>query len=64
MPINRTLDPANLPPYLFVNGSGDQRHEDQINELASMRYEVLSVVANPKVALDGMTLLVLMHRGY
>jgi hypothetical protein len=48
--------------YIFVNGSGDEKHEDEINELARQGYTVANILPNPRAAGDSFSFVVLMRR--
>jgi hypothetical protein len=56
------IDDKNQPRYIFVNGSGDAKHEVEINEQAKKGYTVADILANPRVGVDSFSLMVLMRR--
>jgi hypothetical protein len=60
--MTKDLDDAGLSRYIFVNGSGDAKHENEINEQANKGYTVASVLANPRAGVDSFSLIVLMRR--
>ncbi len=60
--MSRDIDELNQTRYIFVNGSGDAKHEAQINELANKGYTVANVSVNPRSGADAFSLIVLMRR--
>jgi hypothetical protein len=58
----KDIDEMNLRQYAFVNGNGDSKHENEINEFDLKGYRVVNVCANPRAIVDSINLLVLMHR--
>jgi hypothetical protein len=60
--MSKDIDELNQTRYIFVNGSGDAKHETQINELANRGYTVSSVNVNPRAGVDTFSLIVLMRR--
>jgi hypothetical protein len=60
--MSRDIDELNQTRYIFVNGSGDAKHESEINLLANKGYTVSSVSVNPRAGADSFSLIVLMRR--
>ena len=58
----KDIDEMNQHLYIFVNGSADEKHEQEINDLAKKGYTVANVLANPRAGNESFSLIVLMRR--